>query len=243
MHRRQYLQAAGGLAGSAALAGCGWFGGTDGVEAPGISADGVDPATVAATARDRMTDAPYEFEWRTEGDRLGTEFFQAIHDKADRQLLLRNREGGAYSVAYYTADAAYRNTAPDDPAAEDRFEVPDRDLAALVETLPAALERIVRVWVSGYEYDAPEQRDAGIRLDIVGGYSQVPYRLENARGHLLVSEEGVIRELQVVGTPVSDSADGEPRRLDSQLEARLSFETDGVEVTEPDWVAEARQSQ
>lgn len=242
MHRRQYLQTAGALAGAAALAGCGSVGGGDGEVAPGVSADGVEPATVAATARDWIAAAPYDFEWRTDGDRLGTEFFQAIHDRESERLLLRNREGGAYFVDFYAPGEAYRNTAPGDPTAEDRFEVPDRGRPDLAETLPAAMERIVQVWISGYDYDAPEEREEGIRLDIVGGRSLVPYRLDDPQGHLLVDEDGVIQNLQVAGTPVNDTDEGEPTRLDSHMEARLTLETDGIEVPEPDWVATARQS-
>lgn len=242
MHRRQYLQAAGGVAGAAALAGCGWMGGTDSDLPTGVSADGVDPSTVAATARDRMADGPYDFGWRTEGDRLGTEFLQATYDRAAERLLLRNREGGAYFVDFYAAGEAYRNTAPDDPDAEDRFQVPDRSRSELVETLLAAVERIVQVWVSGYDYDAPEEREEGVRIDIVGGQSLVPYRLRDPGGHLLVSEDGVIEELQVAGTPVNDTDEGEPTPLDSHMEARLTLETEGIEVPEPDWVATARQS-
>jgi hypothetical protein len=241
MYRRQYLQAT-ALAGVTALSGCGLLSETDSDVAPGISAQGVDPATVAWRTRDRIADAPYDFEWRTAGDRLGTDFFQAIYDREDEQFLLRNREGGAHFVDFYAAGEAYRNTAPGNPAAEGRFEVLHRSRFELAETLRAATGRIVRVWISGYEYDAPEEREDGIRLDIVGGQSQVPYRFDDPEGYLLVSEGGVIQDLQVAGTPVNDTGEGEPTPLDSHMEARLTLETDGIEVTEPDWVATARQS-
>jgi hypothetical protein len=242
VHRRQYLRAAGALAGASALSGCSAFGESDSDIAPGISAEGVDPATVAWRTRDRIADASYDFEWRTEGDRLGTEFFQAIYDRADEQFLLRNREGGAHVVDFYAAGEAYRNTAPGDPSAEDRFEALHRSRFELAETLRAGTEQIVRVWISGYEYDAPEEREEGIHLDIVGGQSLVPYRLDDPEGYLLVSEDGVIQDLQVAGTPVNDTEEGEPTPLDSHMAARLTLETDGVEVIEPDWVATARQS-
>lgn len=241
MYRRQYLQAAGALGGAAALAGCGSFGGTNGNVAPGVSTDGVDSATVASTARDRLAAAPYSFEWRTEGNRLGTNFFQAIHEREEEQLLLRSREGGAYFVDFYASGEAYRNTVPDDPTAEDRFEVPDRDRSDLAGILPAAIEQIVNVWVSGYEYGAIEELEAGVRLDIVGGQSQVPYRFDDAGGSLLVSGDGVIRDLQVAGTPVNDM-EGEPTPLDTHMEAQLTLKTDDINLVKPDWIATARQS-
>lgn len=232
MHRRQYLQAVGALAGSVTLAGCGSFGGTN---------SDVDPRKVAATARDRMAATSYDFEWRTEGDRLGTDFFQVIHDREDEHLLLRNREGGAYFVDFYASGEAYRNTAPDSPGVENRFDTPDNS-PFFFETLLASIQRTVRVWISGYEYDSPKEREEGTRFDIVGGGSQIPYRLNDPKGHLLVSEDGVIQDLQVAGVPVNDSGEGEPTPLDSHIEMWITLETNGIEVTEPDWVAMARQS-
>lgn len=242
MYRRQYLQTAGALTGVAALAGCASFGGADSDVAPGVSADGVDHTTVASTARDRMAATTYDFRWRTEGDRLGTDFFQVIHDSEDERLLLRSRDGGAYFVDFYAAGDGYRNTAPGDPTAEDSYETPDRGWSELAETLYASAEQIVSVWVSGYEYGTPEQLEEGTRLDIVGGQSLVPYRFDDPEGHLLVGENEVIRTLQVAGTPVTGADEGEPTPLDSHMKARLTLETDGVEVIEPEWVAAARQS-
>lgn len=245
MRRRQYLRGLFALC-AGTVAGCNLGGRAsqdeprpDESSPPGVSETGIDPAVLAGTARSRIEAQSYAFGWTTEGEEMGRSFLRVRHDRERNRLHLRNREGGIHFAVYYGDDVAVRNDAPGDETAA--YSRPTATRAERAETLPPALERLVMVWLSGYEYELAGKTGDGVTLDIVGGASQVPYELAEASGSLTVSGDGLPERLRVSGIPIVEAADGSREALDTGMDLSLSVRVGDLTVTEPGWVEVARE--